>query len=389
MPTVSVIIPAFNQAHYLGRAIHSVLEQTHRALEVIVVDDGSTDATAVVAQGFTDRRVRYVHQANRGLSAARNTGLRHAGGDFVSFLDSDDQFLPCKLELLLAELANHPEAGLAAGQAIPVDQEGQPIGQVFDKGLPAESAQWLLGNPLHVGSVLLRRAWQEQVGYFDESLRSYEDWDMWLRLARAGCPMRSVAQPVSLYRFHPAQMTRDGRQMTTATFAVLDKVFADPALPDSWQRLRDRAYSNAHLRAAAQGYQVGDIERAKASLTEAVQLNPALAADDGAALAAHFAAWTDLPKTSEPLAFLQRIYANLPDSLAELRGSTPRSPGPGRHAARLRRPRPGRPCRSPSGRLAGRALSAALVGQPRRLGAAAALQLRLQKSGFSEKTGFL
>lgn len=319
MTTVSIIIPAYNQAHYLGHAIESALAQTHRDLEVIVVDDGSTDDTAAVAQSFADAHVRYVYQANRGLSAARNTGLRHAGGEFVSFLDSDDQFLPHKLELLLAELERHPESGLAAGQAIPVDQDGQPIGQVFDKGLPAEGAQWLLGNPLHVGSVLLRRAWQERVGYFDESLRSYEDWDLWLRLARAGCPMRYVAQPVSLYRFHPAQMTRDGRQMTTATFAVLDKVFADPALPASWQDLRERAYSNAYLRAAAQGYQVGDIERAQASLEQAVRLNPALASNDGAALAAHFAAWTDLPKTSEPLAFLQRIYDNLPDSLAELR----------------------------------------------------------------------
>jgi tetratricopeptide (TPR) repeat protein len=319
MSTVSIIVPAYNQAHYLGCAIQSALEQTHCDLEVIVVDDGSTDDTAAVAEGFVDPRVRYVYQENRGLSMARNTGLREAGGAFVSFLDSDDQFLPRKLELLLAELDRHPEAGLAAGQAIPVDQDGQPIGQVFDTGLPAEGAQWLLGNPLHVGSVLLRRDWQERVGLFDESLRSYEDWDMWLRLARAGSPMRWVAQPVSLYRFHPTQMTRDGRQMTTATFAVLDKVFADPGLPDDWQALRERAYSNAYLRAAAQGYQIGDIERAKASLEQAVQLNPTLAADEGAALAAHFAAWTNLPKTSEPLAFLQRIYANLPDSLAGLR----------------------------------------------------------------------
>ena len=318
MPLVSIVIPAYNQAHYLSRAIQSALEQTHRDLEVIVVDDGSSDETAAVAHSFADPRLRYIYQANRGLSAARNTGLRHAGGEFVSFLDSDDQFRPRKIELLLAELKRHPEAGLAAGQAIPVDPDGQPIGQIFAKELPVESAQWLLGNPLHVGSVLVRREWQEQVGFFDETLRSYEDWDLWLRLALAGCPMRWVAQPVSLYRFHPAQMTRDGQQMTAATFAVLDKAFADPALPESWRRLHDQAYSNAHLRAAAQGYRVGNFKHAQASLAQAVQLNPALAADGGAALAAHFTAWTDLPKTSQPLAFLQRIYANLPDEMAEL-----------------------------------------------------------------------
>lgn len=319
MNKVSVIIPAYNQGHYLDQAIQSVLEQTHRNLEVIVVDDGSTDDTATVAQSFADARVRYIYQENCGLSAARNAGLRHASGEFVSFLDSDDQFLPRKLELLLANLADHPEAGLAAGQAIPIDQAGQRIGEVFDKGMPSESAQLLLGNPLHVGSVLVRRDWQQRAGLFDESLRSYEDWDMWLRLARVGCPMRWVAQPVSLYRFHPAQMTRDGRQMTAATFAVLDKVFADPTLPPDWRQLHDQAYSNAHLRSAAQAYFVGNFDGAKGSLSKAIELNPELAANNCTALADQFSAWTDLPKTNDRLAFLQRIYDNLPDELAELR----------------------------------------------------------------------
>jgi glycosyltransferase involved in cell wall biosynthesis len=319
MGTVTVIIPAYNQASYLGQAVQSALAQTHRDLEVIVVDDGSTDDTALVAQAFADTRVRYIYQENRGLSSARNAGLREASGVFISFLDSDDQFLPHKLELLLAELERHPEAGLAAGQAIPVDQDGQPIGKVFDKGLPAERAQWLLGNPLHVGSVLLRREWQERVGFFDESLRSYEDWDLWLRLARARCPMRWVARPVSLYRFHPTQMTRDGRQMTTATFAVLDKVLSDPTLPADWRHLEDLAFSNAHLRATAQAYLLGDFESAKVSLIKAIELNPALVANNQAVLANQFLAWTDLPKTSDRLMFLQRIYDNLPDSLIELR----------------------------------------------------------------------
>jgi glycosyltransferase involved in cell wall biosynthesis len=319
MNLISVIIPAYNQAAFLPQAIESVLGQTYPHLEVIVVDDGSTDDTSVAARSFTDPRIRVLHQANRGLSAARNTGLSASHGAYLTFLDSDDVFLPEKLEILARELEQHPEAGLAAGQAIPVDENGRRVGRIFDRGLPEEAGRLLLGNPLHVGSVLLRRGWQEKAGLFDETLRSYEDWDLWLRLARAGCPMRWVSLPVALYRFHPSQMTREGSQMTAANFAVLDKVFRDPELPDSWRRLRDEAYSNAFLRAAAHGYVVGDFAGGMRNLERAVDLNARLLSDDGRPLVDRFTAWTELPKTADPIAFLETIYNHLPPRLASLR----------------------------------------------------------------------
>ncbi len=275
-PLISVIIPAYNQADYLAAAVHSVLDQTYRNIEVIVVDDGSTDQTAEIGQSFADPRVRYFHQENRGLSGARNTGIRNARGDYLSYLDSDDLFLPDKLSLLAKVLDATPEVGLVAGQAIPIDESEQKIGKVFDTPLPADPTNLLLGNPLHVGSVLVRKSCQDEVGFFDETLRSYEDWDMWLRLGLAGCGMAWVDQPVSLYRFHTAQMTRIGTQMTTATFAVLDNFFNIPDLPRPWLDLKARAYSNAHLRATAQAYLSRDFERAKEHLSSAVDLNPCL-----------------------------------------------------------------------------------------------------------------
>ena len=122
-------------------------------------------------------RVRYVYQENGGLSAARNTGIRHAAGLYLTYLDSDDLFLPKKLELLVGALESQPEPGLVAGQAVLIDENSQPMGEVFETALPDDPTQLLLGNPLHVGSVLLRREWQDRVGFFDESLRSYEDWE--------------------------------------------------------------------------------------------------------------------------------------------------------------------------------------------------------------------
>ena len=319
MATVSVIIPAYNQSHYLGAAIQSVLEQSYPDFEAIVVDDGSTDDTPIVARGFNDQRVRYIYQENRGLSGARNTGIRNSVGTYITYLDSDDLFLKDKLSLLVGELERNKTAGFVAGQAIPIDENGKPVGKIFNSPPPDDLRMLLLRNPFHVGSVMVRRSWQEKVGFFDESLRSYEDWDMWLRLALAGCEMVWVPQPVSLYRFHSAQMTRIGSQMTTATFTVLDKIYADPGLPESWKLLRSQAYSHAYLRAAAQSYNAEDYVNAQSCLEKAVELNPELLRNDASQLADMFVAWTDLPKTGDPLAFVERIYDHLPDCLEPLR----------------------------------------------------------------------
>jgi hypothetical protein len=200
-----------------------------------------------------------------------------------------------------------------------IDESGRPVGEVFDRGLPVDPLDLLLHNPLHVGSVLLRREWQERVGLFDEGLRSYEDWDMWLRLAVAGCRMCSIAQPVSLYRFHSAQMTRIGKQMTASTFAVLEKLYADPSLPAPWQVRKAEAYGRAFLRAAAQAYTVRDFPLAREHMRAAVEHSPSLGEENAEALANMVAGWANHTKTKEPLEFLEGVYAHLPDELATLR----------------------------------------------------------------------
>lgn len=327
MPAVSVIIPAYNQGRYLHQAIQSVLDQTYPDFEIVVVNDGSTDNTREVVHRFSDPRMCYVYQENQGLSAARNTGIRHATGAFLTYLDSDDLFLPRKLELLVAELASDRGLGFVAGQAIPIDEDGNRVGAIFRTRPPRAGHRLLLGNPLHVGSVMVRREWQERAGFFDTSLRSYEDWDMWLRLARAGCRRGWVDRPVSLYRFHTEQMTRDGRQMTTATFAVLEKVFDDPSLPLEWQAMRDEAYGNAHLRAAAQAYRAKDYVAGKQHLAQAATLNADLVADEARMLGKRLVSFINLPKIRAPLHYLESVYDNLPDELAVLRQQRARDIG--------------------------------------------------------------
>lgn len=315
---VSIIIPAFNQGHYLREAVQSCLSQTYPFFEILIIDDGSTDNTAEVAKSFSDSRVKYIFQENRGLPAARNTGIRNSQGEYLTFLDSDDCFLSRKLELLLDKMKQNPSLGFVAGRAILIDQNGDIIPREFETILPSPIQKLTLGNPFHVGSVLVKKEWQERIGYFDESLRSYEDWDFWLRLAIAGCPMKVIPEPVSKYRFHTGQMTRKGVQMTNANMAVLEKLFSTAGLSDDWERMKPLAYAHAHLRATAHGYLSSDFSFAHFHLRKALSLDPTLAEDNYKELKNIFAGWTELPKTDQPIAFLSTIYQNLPEELDDL-----------------------------------------------------------------------
>ncbi|WP_324667972.1 glycosyltransferase family 2 protein [Geochorda subterranea] len=187
-PLVSVIIPTYNNAHVLPRAIRSVLAQTYSNWELIVVDDGSSDNTAEVMGQFEDPRIRYIRHDNPGMGpgAARNTGLRLAQGDYVAFLDSDDEWLPEKLEAQLGVFKRASErVGVVYCGVLRV-YDGTGFRRTHIPRVRGMALQDALA--LEVGctpsTTMVRRAYLSQVGLFDESLMTGEDLDMWLRLAR-------------------------------------------------------------------------------------------------------------------------------------------------------------------------------------------------------------
>lgn len=214
-PRVSVVIPAYERADVVGRAIDSALAQTMADLEVIVVDDGSSDGTRRVAAAYDDERVRSLaHDTNRGVSAARNTGVGAARGDYVAFLDSDDEWLPGKLERQLAVLEERGEgwvgaycdvatAGLStAGRLATVVSE-----KLFRSRAPREGgrelAEALLSMQVFMGpgsTLLVERAVLERAGEFDEGLSIYEDWDLVLRVLAVG-KLAYVDGPLALTHF--------------------------------------------------------------------------------------------------------------------------------------------------------------------------------------------
>lgn len=215
VPKVSVVIPTYNYAHFLPEAVQSVLAQTFPNFELIIVDDGSTDNTPEVAKRFLgDPRVRYVRQENRGLSAARNTGIREARGKYVAFLDPDDLWLPEKLEKQVALVEKDVDIALAYCTVEFMDTDGAPLPHVAWPHPPGAGVKELLYMNWVVGSgssVLVRKAVFEEAGLFNESLRGLEDIDMWLRILH-GREWACEEQPLARIRRHGKSM-QSGKAM--------------------------------------------------------------------------------------------------------------------------------------------------------------------------------
>lgn len=203
MPKVSVVIPTYNYAHFLREAIESVLAQTFRDFEVIVVDDGSTDNTPEVVAQFGDR-VQYIRQANQGPNAARNTGVLAARGEFIALLDADDLWLPDKLSRQVALADTRPEAGLIYSGMLLFDSEsGAVIGY---HPLARCREGWVLRDLYMYHFVpsptpLIRREVFEQVGIFDETAIGPDDWDLLMRIA-AHYQFAFVPDFLAMYRVH-------------------------------------------------------------------------------------------------------------------------------------------------------------------------------------------
>ena len=203
-----MIIPTYNRAACLGRAIDSVLAQTYRDFELLIVDDGSTDQTRELVAGY-GAQVAYVFQANRGVSSARNVGIRSTTGALVAFLDSDDAWLPAKLARQVAIMAQQPDIPLCHTEEIwirrgvrvnPQQKHRKYTGDIFPYCLPL--------CVISPSSVMIRRTLFETVGYFDESLPACEDYDLWLRITK-DYPVYFIEQPLLVkYGGHPDQLSR-------------------------------------------------------------------------------------------------------------------------------------------------------------------------------------
>jgi len=260
-PLVSVIIPNYNHARFVSDAIQSVLDQTYKNFEIIVVDDGSTDNSREVIAQFGDK-VQCIHQKNAGLSAARNTGIKASKGSLIGVLDADDMYEPVFLETLVGELQTNPNAdGVYCGYQF-VDEKNELLPQIENRPVPGDGLYNALldGNFFVPESIFLRRHVYDAVGLFDEVLRACEDWDVWLRVTKK---FRIVHSPQILtrHRVLANSMSTDPLRMLTARLAVLKKHVGDEPLVDDSSTVH-RAYGRAYLGSCVEYLQYGDGDRA-------------------------------------------------------------------------------------------------------------------------------
>ena len=233
--SVSVIIPAHNAAATLADTLESLLAQTCRAWEAVIVDDGSTDGTAGLAGSFAarDPRIRVLTQPKRGVSAARNAGLEAAGCDWVQFLDADDWLRPDHLERMTQVLAQDPSlGGVCCGWAAVA--EGGVIINQHHPPAPGDLFQVFARECLlTIHALLVRREVLRRVGGFDPSLKTCEDWDLWQRVARTGLRFGVARELEALYRWRDGSASTDPAQMLRDGLLVLGRGHAaDPRVPD-------------------------------------------------------------------------------------------------------------------------------------------------------------
>ena len=276
MPTVSVVIPAYNAMTYLPAAVDSVLKQTFSDFEVLIVDDGSTDQTAQWVTQLTDRRVKLISQPNQGAAAARNTGIAHAQGDYIAFLDADDLWEPSKLEKQVQRLEAQPQVGLVHTWTAFIDAEGQPTGRIMTShGEGQVWSQMVVYNLLRCGSTaMVRRECFERLGQFDRNLRYAEDWDMWLRIAK-DYDFALVHEPLVFYREHANNKSKNYEGQLQSFCQILEKAFQ--SAPPELNGLKKRAYGRAYLHAAWRALVIGqDAEKAHFLWRQALAFDPKL-----------------------------------------------------------------------------------------------------------------
>jgi glycosyltransferase involved in cell wall biosynthesis len=218
-PLVSVIVPCYNGAAFLEEALRSALAQTYPEVEVVVVDDGSTDSSPEIARRFP---VRYIRQENRGLCDARNRGIRESKGSYLIFLDADDRLKPQAIAAGMSALALRPDCAMAVGDHVFIAANGSYLSN-STKEDPVDShyKALLKSNFIEmISSVLFRRSIFDEVGGFDPTLRVAEDYELYLRIARTR-PICCHPAVIAEYRMHGANTSRDSELMLTATLQVL------------------------------------------------------------------------------------------------------------------------------------------------------------------------
>ena len=223
-PQISIIVPTYNRADFLPKAIQSILNQTYQDWEAIIVDDGSTDKTEEIVKDYNESRIRYIaHKSNLGISTARNTGIKNSKGKYIALLDSDDEWFPEKLS---CQMKTFQEEDLKCGVVCTGGYMVKDDKVLGVKAIPADLdnfyEKFLFENITWTSNALVKKECFKKAGLFDENLESCEDWDMWIRIAKY-YKFIFLEMPLTKYVIHSGQLSEDLLKKINARKRILFK----------------------------------------------------------------------------------------------------------------------------------------------------------------------
>ena len=259
---ISVIIPTYNNVHYIKDAIESVYSQTYDSFEIIVIDDGSIDNTRFILEPYLNK-IQYLYQEHTGVSAARNKGLSVSTGKYIVFLDSDDFFLPDKFIEQATFLDNHPEIGMMHSGWKIIDEKKNllAIKEPWNEAPKLDLENWLIWQPIFLGAMMFRRSWLEKAGEFDTTLNQAEDTDFLLQLSKVGCTAAWLKQPTVYYRQHQKGITKNSLERVECVNKVIGNFFSQKDLPESIQLLEKKVRYQILMWSVWQLYRSGNVNQ--------------------------------------------------------------------------------------------------------------------------------
>jgi glycosyltransferase involved in cell wall biosynthesis len=279
MSEVSVVIPTYNRGEYIGQAIRSVLGQTYQDFEIVVVDDGSTDNTREIVNSFANPKISYIFQKNSGVCTAYNTGVQNSRGRLIAFLDSDDIWLPRKLELEMKALESFPEAGVVYCDVATFGSSDPAIPKTF-----FERLQWPppRGNVLdklaeccfpQTSTLLIKKEAFDQLGLFDLNLPNVQDYDMLFRIATK-YEFEVVNLPLVKYRIHPTQISKNLESVYSCHIYFFKKALKIPGIDKNVQKKLYAQLAEYHFRYAKVLIHKRKLFKGLKELIRAVKVNP-------------------------------------------------------------------------------------------------------------------
>lgn len=278
MPKVSVVVPAYNRADFVGETLDSILAQTYTDYEVIVVDDGSTDDTPTVLAKYRGKNVRVIRQENQGEGAARNTGIFAAQGEYIAFVDSDDLWTPIKLERQMALLTRQSHRCWVYCDAYVFDSETKRTLYVFgERGNQYEgdiARELLLRDFIASPTPVVHRSVFQKVGVFNHNPRD-SDWDMWLRIA-AHYPVGRVPEALAGYRIHRNSVSQQSSPMFAHRYHISTIKKAVSFAPDVYGPVQNQALAKQYLRTGVALAREGDLSWARKMFLQSIRLSPSM-----------------------------------------------------------------------------------------------------------------